>query len=458
MFRVSNFGFRISCLLAATGVVILSGCGGPTVAKTSPDRNAAAGVDRVSAGKPQRKTLTLSTLQPGRIDAFEETPLYSKVTGYVDEVLVDIGDRVDEDQRLVRLWVPEMEDDLEQHRALVAQAEADVEQAKAAVAAAQAAARTAEARVSQAQAGIARAEADCDRWESEYKRNEELATGGSVTARLVDEKRNAWRAAEAACQEAAANVKSAEAAAAEAGANVRKIQADQTSAEARLKVAGATLARTQTLLDYAEIKAPFAGVVTRRSVDTGHYVHPANGGGTKPLVVVASTDKVRVFVDVPEVEAPLVDAGDGGDAAVVRVQALGGREFDATVTRTSWSLDPANRALRVEIDVLNDEGLLRSGMYATVNILLEEREDVLALPIAAILREAGAAYCYAVESGKLVRRPLELGLRSGDEVEVLGGIEPDDTIVLARVESLHEGQSVEVLPSAPKRLTEGNLR
>jgi len=112
-----------------------SGCTRPGAAKTTetPQPSAASSVDRVTAARPERKTLKLYTSQPGRIEAFEETPLFPKVSGYVESVLVDIGDLVKKDQVLVKLWIPEMQDEREQKEALVAQAEAEVKQAEAAV-------------------------------------------------------------------------------------------------------------------------------------------------------------------------------------------------------------------------------------------------------------------------------------------------------------------------------------
>ena len=126
----------------------------------------------------------------------------------------------------------------------------------------------------------------------------------------MDESLNQLRAADAARQEAEANVKSAEAFLQAAHANIQKSQADLAAAGARQKVADANLAQAKTMLAYSEIKAPFNGVVTQRNVDTGHYVHPVTSSMTEPLLVVAQTNQVRVFVDVPEMEAPLVDAGD----------------------------------------------------------------------------------------------------------------------------------------------------
>src|SRR5947207_6537157 len=112
---------------------------------------------------------------------------------------------------MIKLSIPEILDEVKQMEALLAQAKAEVTQAQAAVKAAEATAGTAEAKVAQAAAGITRASGEYERWKAEHTRLKELAAGGSVTQKLVDETLNQLQATDAACQEAAANVKSAEA-------------------------------------------------------------------------------------------------------------------------------------------------------------------------------------------------------------------------------------------------------
>jgi RND family efflux transporter MFP subunit len=397
----------------------------------------------VLAGKPAVKTLRLETTQPARIAAFEETPLYSKLAGYVDEVLVDIGDRVSTDQVLVRLWVPELVEDYKQKEAVVRQAMATIDQTKASARAAEAAVATKASQVDESRAGVERAAGDLAFAEAELNRFSELAASDSITQRLVDEARSRHQAATANRAHAVARVNTAEAEAVHARAMAEKAQADVSAAEAQAQVARAEMEKSRVLLQYAEIRAPYDGVVTARNVDTRHFVQPA-GGAAMPLVVVAAIDRVRVFVDVPELEASLLDRGD---PAVVRVQALGKREFQHEVTRDSWSLDETNRCLRAEIDLPNPDGALRPGMYATATIRLAEAADALVLPATAVLRDENGPYCMTVDKGIIKNCRLELGLRSGPEVAIASGIATDALVVLARGESLAPEQAVEVLPA-----------
>jgi len=294
-----------------------------------------------------------------------------------------------------------------------------------------------------AEAGVARTEADYADAASEYDRMQRLARDQSVTKKLEEESLQQFRASNAARQEAAAKVTSATAGIAEAKAQLEQAQADLTAAEAKRTMANAKLARQQTMVDYLELKAPYDGVVTARNIDTGHFLA---GTGVKPLLAVARTDRVRVFVDVPEAEAPLVTTGDAGDPATVQVQSLAGKAFTGKVTRSGWALDASNRSLRIEIDLPNTDEVLRPGMYASVQVVLDERANTTTLPIAAVTSGA-EPYCYVVESGKLRKTTITLGLRSGDEVEVLDGVREGEVVVLTGVGGLQDGQAVQVLPA-----------
>ena len=420
-------------------LVAVAGCrqGGsePSAANDAPKTTATT---RVTVGKPVRKTLVAKTTQPARIEAFEQTPLYAKIAGYVKEVHVDIGDKVAKGQPLVTLDEPELTNDVEQNAALVQQAEAGVKQADAAILAAEAVAATALARIDEVKAGVTQASAEYERWKSEYDRVKGLAGSGTVTQKVADEMLNQLHAAEAAREAASAAVQSAEAAQKEAQANTARAEADRVAADARLAVANANLARAKTMLEYATIRAPYDGAVTTRSIHTGHFVQPGTSAA-EPLLTVARTDKVRVYVEVPELEASGVDVGDVG---TIHTQATTGADISAPIVRTSWSLDPSNRSLRAEIDLPNEKSQLRPGMYATVAIELARREGALTLPNTAILRDANGTYCYVVEEGKVVRRALQPGIRSGPETEVLGGVSEEDEVVTLHPEALTEGQAV----------------
>lgn len=434
------------CILSLALAVL--GCTqAPSVENAAAQEASAQALPRVATITPLKKTLQRRSDQPGQIEAFEQTPLYGKVAGYVRQVNVDIGDTVKQGDLLAVIASPELEAELEQKKAVIGQAEAGVAQARAGIVVAQAAITTAQAQVSEAEAAVARTQADYERWESEFKRMQDLAASSAVTNKLVDETRNQFQSADAARKETAAKITSAQANFGAAQAGLQQAHANHAAAEARLRVAQAEHRQTETMLAYTEIRAPYDGQVTERNIHTGHYVPPGATVGGRPLLVVMHSNVVRVFVDVPEMDAAFTDAGD---PATVRVQALADTVFNGRVTRTAVGLDQNSRTLRTEIDLENSSGELRPGLYAYVSLLVEERPDVLALPTVAVLSADGKAFCYAVEGGKVVNKPLRLGLRAGSEVQIVEGLSGNEQVIAKNAAAFAAGQSVEILPPEKK--------
>lgn len=396
---------------------------------------------RVVVASPVRKTLRLTALHPGQIQAFEQTPLFVKFPAFVQKIHVDIGDRVEADQPLADLWIPELEDEARHKEAVVAQAKAGIEQATAAIRAAEASVQTAHAGVREAQAGTIRSTGKYNRWKAEYARIADLAASQSVDRKLVDETQFELTSAEAAREEAEAKVASAQAVLADRKVAVEKAKADMAVAGANVDSTKADLARVKSLLQYMQVRMPYAGVVTERNINRGDFVQPATMATARPLFVVARGDKVRVFVDVPEMESPLVEPGAKGS---ILIQALPNQKIEGAVARTSWALGP-NRTLRTELDIANPEGLLRPGMYANVEIVLKERPDALTLPPSAVITVDKQAFCYSVENDRLVRRPIALGLQTAQDVEVVSGLTGREKVVQSQVASLRDGQPAEIV-------------
>jgi RND family efflux transporter MFP subunit len=223
-------------------------------------------------------------------------------------------------------------------------------------------------------------------------------------------------AANAARVEAVAKVATAQANVKEREARRARTQADIDAADARVKVAKAELERVNALESYTPVKAPFSGIVTARHVHPGHFLQPVAGVHGTVLFTVVRADVVRVFADIPESNA---DKAGVGTAASVRVPALGGREFQATVTRTTGIVDPATRALRMEIDLVNTDRALKPGQYATVRIAAEAN-DAIVLPSACVLPADETHSVYAVKDGKAVKYRVQLGRTDPGTVQVLG--------------------------------------
>jgi HlyD family secretion protein len=437
-----------NCCLCLFGAILFAACAPAAMAqpKAAAPPAGGAALEVVMAGKPTRKTLTLTTTQPARVEALEQTPVHSKLAAYVGEVLVDYGDQVKKDQPLLKLVAPELDADLVQKQALLEQARAGLLQAEAGSKAAEAAITTATAKAVQAEAGIDRAHSDVARWRSEFSRLGQLATSGSVNRQIVDETQQKLGAAEASLKDATAAIDAAKALVAQAQAEAAKAASDVTAAKAHIRVAQANLARSEAEHSYLTMRAPFDGIVTLRRVDLGHFVQPA-ASGSAPLLVVVRSDKMRVFVAVPESEAAYVDVGD---PVTIESPTLGGAELKGKVTRTSAALDTVNRSLETIIDLDNSDGRLRSGLYATAKITLQEQANALTLPAAAVVRQGKEAHCYRLISGKAAKTPIQLGIKVADEFEVTSGISDNDTVILNKAASLKDGQAVEQLRPTAK--------
>jgi len=312
------------------------------------------------AAQPQPKGARYTIELPGQVEAAEQTSLYPRLAGYVQKVHVDIGDRVKKGQVLAELSVPEIEADLKHKVALVAQAEAEVEHARRALQAAEGALVLAAARVQEAEAGIKHVQANHDRWKAEAQRLGELWSKKVIDKQTHDEGLRQLEAARAALAEAEAKGKAAQAAREEKASRRELARASIKVALARQTVAGAEVQRADALFQYAAVRAPYDGLVVWRGVNTGDFTGPGRGGKVESLFAVARIDSVRVLLAVPEAAAPLVAVGT---RAVIRFPALKGQEVEGKLTRTAWTLDPASRILRAEIDLPNPEGKLRPGMF-----------------------------------------------------------------------------------------------
>ncbi len=357
-------------------VGLTAGCDRRSPAAAQPDQAAApTGAPTVPLVKPVRQTIRHPIDQPGfNIEPFQETPLYAKITGYVSKWNADIGDWVHKDQLLAELYVPEMVVDVKQQEAAVRQANAQIAQARAAV---------------------QNAQAQLERSRSQYERVARVGGQGLLDREQVEESRLGYQGAQA---------------------GLEKARADVAVAEAQLEVATARRDYSQTMLQYAQLKAPYEGVVTQRHVNVGDFVQPAGTGNRgQPLFVISQIDPVRVFVNVPGADAPWIK---NGDPVSLRLQGAGGELFQGTVTRNARSLNPQARTLRTEIDLPNPRHKLLPGMYVQATITVQH-PNAWTLPAAAVVTEGDQTFCYRVEDGKAIRTPLQIGLRGGGLVEVL---------------------------------------
>ncbi len=208
---------------------------------------------------------------------------------------------------------------------------------------------------------------------------------------------------------------------------------DLDLARAKRAMGQATLKRLQTLLDYAEIRAPFAGTVTDRYVDPGAFVQQAR------IVSLVDASVVRVLLDVPEAEVRFAAAGAESD---VRFDALPGSPVHARVSRSAGALDPVSRTMRVEIDVPNPDHHILPGMFARVDLGVERHLNALVVPTRAVVTQQDHAFVF-VNAGGMVRKvAITLGSEDGDWCEACAGLSGDEAIIVPEGQILVDGMPV----------------
>jgi len=213
-----------------------------------------------------------------------------------------------------------------------------------------------------------------------------------------------------------------------------------TQGQAALASATANVRRLEQLESFKHVYAPFAGTITKRNTDIGALINAGNSGMNQELFVVALVNPIRVYVDVPEIYAPSVRRGVN---ASIELPSLPGQRFTGSVARTADAIDPGTRTLRTEIDVPNSDGKLLPGSYAQVHFGVHVATTRLSVPVNALLfRSEGPRAAVVGSDGKVHLKPVVIGRDYGTDVEILGGLETSESIVLNPSDSLEEGQPV----------------
>jgi membrane fusion protein, multidrug efflux system len=222
---------------------------------------------------------------------------------------------------------------------------------------------------------------------------------------------------------------------------------DMLAKRAMLQSAQANVQRLSELVSYEKVVAPFDGVVTARNVEVGALVTaggaPGLAASAGELFHVAQRDTLRVFIDVPQNDAPYVDANT---QAFLSVQQYPGRAFAAHVVRNAGAMDPVSRTLRVEVDVENRDGALLPGAYAQVHLALRNGEPKLDLPVSALLfRPNGVTIATVDASGKTALKQVTVGRDFGTHVEILTGLQAGDRVIDNPGDALTSGEAVKVV-------------
>jgi membrane fusion protein, multidrug efflux system len=216
------------------------------------------------------------------------------------------------------------------------------------------------------------------------------------------------------------------------------------NARGKLDVAKANLERTQTMLSYARITAPFAGIITRRNVDPGAFIPSApsgSAGQNAAIVTLTDLNRVRVQVAIPELESSLIATNQ---PASITVEGLPGRAFAGNVSRFSYALEEQSKTMLTEIELPNPQFELRPGMYATVKIGLERKTDALLVPVDALFVEKAGASVFTIVNNRAKKLPVKTGFNDGTNAQIFTDLKSDQSVILLRKRALTDGQPVHV--------------
>lgn len=217
----------------------------------------------------------------------------------------------------------------------------------------------------------------------------------------------------------------------------RQAQANVT--EANLRAAKANVANLREVLRFGAVLAPFAGVVTSRTVDLGALVVAGATAAARPLLTLVQTDTVRVTLNVPQSAAARVRIGM---RARVLVRDAGDASVAGTVVRTAGAIDPGTRTLLTELHIPNRARTLLPGMYAQVQFTVPSTGASLRIPAIALIVRGEGTLVARVENDSVQLVPVTLGRDFGTSLEVLDGVKAGDALVVNPPESLSDGLRV----------------
>jgi RND family efflux transporter MFP subunit len=224
-----------------------------------------------------------------------------------------------------------------------------------------------------------------------------------------------------------------------------QFQSAYDDAAANVNAARANVGRFSSLKGYANVIAPFAGVITARNVDVGMLVAPATTPGTRGLFTIAQTDTVRMMVSVPQAQVAAIRVGQEADIVLPD----GGRTVKGVVMRTSSSLDAAARTLTVEVDAANKDGALLPGMFGEVHFHLAGGSSPVRVPSGALVFRPEGTQVAMVGADDIVHYiKVTLGRDYGADVEVLADVPDGARLILNPSDDVIEGLKVHVIGNA----------
>ncbi len=212
------------------------------------------------------------------------------------------------------------------------------------------------------------------------------------------------------------------------------------AALAAVKSSEAQLRMAEKGMQDAVVRAPIIGIVSRRMVNVGEKV-----AVDAPLFTIVDLAKMEIEAPAPAAEIPGVKVGQ---AAQFKVDGFGERSFEGRIERINPAADPGSRSITLYLSVPNRDGLLKGGMFAKGQLILDKSPPTAVVPAGALREEAGQAFVFTIEDGKVARRPVKIGVREEGLVEIRSGLDKGVPVVRARITDLKPGSPAVLKTSA----------
>jgi RND family efflux transporter MFP subunit len=344
----------------------------------------------------------------GQFQPYQVVDVHAKVSGYIRQIYVDIGDRVHQGQVLAVLEIPELSAQLKGTVAEAARREDEI---------------------TRAEHDVLRAQSEHGALHSDYTRLKQAAAAqpGLIAQQELDEAASKDMASEA---------------------QVDSAKAALAAAKQNFAVAGADNERVSALADYTRVTAPLDGVIVWRYADTGALIQAGTSSNVQslPVVKLSQSNLLRLRLPVPEDAVQYIHFGAEVE---VRVDAVN-RSFVGKVVRFTRNVSLATRTMETEIDVPNKDLSLIPGMYANTTLQLEQRNNVLTIPVQAVINNGNQASVLVLDNQNHVRvRNITLGLQGSTLVEVKAGLTEGERVINGGQSKYQPGQQVKPRVEAP---------
>jgi len=354
----------------------------------------------VAVDRAKRGELVETVVATGNVETPFRVTIGSQITGTVEEVQVDEGQRVTKGQALVSLESRELKADVVQAQGAVAQAEAHMRQLE-------------ELTLSMARQSLKEAQATLLNAQQSFDRTSELTRNGNATRVALD-------AAQKDLDVARAQVRSAELQVYTASPG----GSDYVTGQTQLNQARANLDTATSRLGYATISAPRAGVLITRNVEQGTVVQAGN-----TLLVLAPDGVTQLLLQIDERDLGKLALGQ---KALASADAYPDQKFPAVVSYINPGVDITRAAVEVKLDVTDPPTYLRQDMTVSVDIEVARSENALILPGRSVHDALSTApWVMAIKNGRATKQPVHLGIQGTTQTEILDGIAEGDPVIAA---------------------------